>query len=66
MSYGFVCPVTIRIVMMVLLTSYWDGEYGFYTMDVGAIPVNGCGIEGQNYVALLQGTETTAGFHQRS
>ena len=52
--------------MMVLLTSYWDDEYGFYTMDVGAIPVNGCRIEGQNYVALLQGTETTAGFHQTS
>ena len=44
---------------------FWDGEYGFSTLGVVAILGNGCGIQGQNYVALLQGSETT-GFHHRS
>ena len=30
---------------------------------VGAILGNEYGIQGQNYVALLQGSEITAGFH---
>ena len=41
-------------------------EYGFSTVGVGAILGNGCGIQGQNYVALLQGSERVAGFHRRS
>ena len=44
--------------MMVLLTFFWDGEYGFNTMGVGTILGNGCGMQGQNYVPLLQGSET--------
>ena len=56
----------IGLVMMVLLTFFWDGEYGFSIVAVGAILGNGCGIQGQNYVALLQGSGTTAGFHHRS
>ena len=45
---------------------FWDGEYGFSTVGVVAILGNGCGIQGQNYVALLQGSETTTVFHHRS
>ena len=45
---------------------FWDGEYGFSTMGVGAAVGNGPGIQGQNYVALLQGSEMTAGFHYRN
>ena len=56
----------IGLVMMVLLTFFWDGEYGFSIVAVGAILGKGCGIQGQNYVALLQGSGTTAGFHHRS
>ena len=41
-------------------------EYGFSTVGVGAILGNGYGIQGQNYVALLQGSERAAGFHRRS
>ena len=48
---------------MVLLMFFWDGEYGFSTVGVGAILGNGFGIQGKNYVALLQGSEVTAGFH---
>ena len=33
---------------------------------VKAILGNGYGIQGQNYVALLQGSEMTAGFHFRN
>ena len=49
--------------MVVLLTFFGDGEYGFSTVGVGAILGNGCGIQGKNYVELLQGSEMTAGFH---
>ena len=34
--------------------------------EVGAILGNGCGIQGQNYVALLQGSGIPAGFHSRN
>ena len=34
--------------------------------EIGAILGNGYGIQGQNYVALLQGSEMTAGFHYRN
>ena len=42
---------------MILLKFFGDGEYGFSTMRVGAIPWNGCGIQGQNFVALLLESE---------
>ena len=45
---------------------FWDGEYGFSTVRVGTILGNGCGIQVQNYDALLQGSEMTASFHYRS
>ena len=67
MSWSFLCSLIIGLVMMVLpLTYFWDGEYRFSTAGIGAILGNGCGIQGQDYVALLQGIETTAGFHHRS
>ena len=45
----------------------WEnGEYNFGTAGIGAVPGNGCVIQGKKYVALLQGSETTAGFHHRS
>ena len=34
--------------------------------EVAAILGNGYGIEGQNYVALLQGSEMPAGFQHRN
>ena len=34
--------------------------------EAAAILGNGCGIQGQNYNALLQGSETTAGYHYRN
>ena len=33
---------------------------------VGAILENEYGIQGQNYVALLQGSDMSAGFHSRN
>ena len=43
-----------------------DGECSFTSMGVDAILGNGCEIRGQNYIALLQGSEMSAGFHNRS
>ena len=42
-----------------------NGEYGLVPWGVGTILGNGYGIQGQNYVALLQGSEMSAGFHYR-
>ena len=52
--------------MVVLLTYFWDGEYGFSTMVDDAILGSWCGIQGQNHVALFQGSEATAGFFYSS
>ena len=49
--------------MVVLLTFFGVGDYGFSNVGVGAILGNGCATQGQNYVTLLQGSEMTAGFH---
>ena len=43
-----------------------NGEYNFSTAGIGAILGNRCAIQGKKYVALLQGSETTTGFHHRS
>ena len=51
---------------MVLLTPFWKCEYGFSTVGVGTVLGNECEIQGQNYGALLQGSETTAGFPYKS
>ena len=52
---GGTVDVLLRMVSMVLVQ--WV---------VGAILGNGYGIQGQNDVALLQGSEITAGFHYRN
>ena len=52
--------------MVVLLKFFEVGEYGFSNVGVGAISGNGCGIQGQNSVTLLQGSEMIAGFHCRN
>ena len=52
--------------MVILLTVFEDGEYGFSNVRVGAILGNWRGIQGQYYVALLQGSEMTAEFHYRN
>ena len=56
--------------MVILLT---HGEHGFsfmgswcYCRKVGAILGNEFGIEGQNYVAFLQGSGMPAGFLSRN
>ena len=51
---------------MVLLTFFWDGEHSFNTMGVSAILGNGRGIQGQNYVAWLQGSKMPVGFRYRN
>ena len=45
---------------------FWMVSMVLLLWGVGAILGNGYGIEGQNYVALLQGSEMSAGFHYRS
>ena len=52
--------------MVILLTFFGGGEYAFSNVRVGAILINGCGIQGQNYGTLLQGSEMTAGFHYKN
>ena len=47
-----------------LLSLFWDGEY-VSAVGVGVIPGNGCGIQEQMYIALLQGSKVTAGFHYK-
>ena len=45
---------------MVLVLWGWGGGGGG-----SAILGNGYGVQGQNYVVLLQGSEVPAGFHNR-
>ena len=52
--------------MVVLLTFLGGGEYGFCNVGVGAISGNICGIQGEYYVTLLQGSEMTARFRYRN
>ena len=52
--------------MVVLLTFILHGEYGFSCVGVSAILGNESRIQGQNYFALLQGSEMTVGFHYRN
>ena len=52
--------------LMIALSGSVDvfgGWYGFSTVGNGAILANGCGIQGQNYFAFLQGSEVIAVFH---
>ena len=46
-----------------LLTLFGGDEYGLSIVGVPAVLGNGCGIQGLNYVALLQGSKMTARFH---
>ena len=50
---------------VVLLTFFWNGKYGSSKVRIGAILGNVCGIQGQNYAAVLQGSKMTAGFQYR-
>ena len=43
--------------IVVLLTYFWDGEYGFSTVRVGAIRENECRIQGQNYMHYSRGVK---------
>ena len=42
---------------------FGDGECGFSTVGVGVITGNEYGIQNLIYIALLQGSRVTAGFH---
>ena len=52
--------------MVVQFMFFGGGEYGFSNVGVGAILMNSWGIQGQNYVTLLQGSEMAARFHYRT
>ena len=42
--------------LMVRLLTFWgDGEYGFSTVEVGAILWNGCGIQGEKVSCITPG-----------
>ena len=58
-------PLMIRL-MVVLLTFILHVEYGFSFVGVATILGNESEIQGQNYVALLHGSEITVGFHYRN
>ena len=53
-------PLKIGL-MVVLLMFILHREYGFSSVRVGAILENESGIQGRNFVALLQGSEMTVG-----
>ena len=46
-----------------VLLGWGAGEYGFSTLGVDAILGNGCEIQRQNYVELLQEGGMTAAYH---
>ena len=48
---------------MVAPLTIFCARYGFSSMGTCAILENGYGIQGQNYVALLLGSEMSVGFH---
>ena len=67
MSYSLCLrPLMIRLKVFLLTFFKGDGKYGFSTVWVGAILWNGCGVQKQNYFALLLGSEMTAGFNYRN
>ena len=49
--------------MMVLLLFFCMVSMVLVLWEVAAILGNGCGIQGQNYVAWLQGSKIPVGFH---
>ena len=51
---------------MVRLKFFGSGKYGFSNVGVGANLRNGCRIQGQNYVTLLQGSEMATGFYYKN
>ena len=52
--------------IVVLLMFFLHGEYHFSSMGVDTILGNESGIQWQNYGAILQESEMTAGFHSRN
>ena len=42
---------------------FLHGKYGLILWEVAAILGNDCGIQGQNYVAWLQESKMSVGFH---
>ena len=63
-SHCFPCSLMIGLIV-VLLAFFWVW-YGFSTVVVGLILWNGCGIQGQNFLELLQENEMPAGCHCRN
>ena len=52
--------------ILVLSMFFLHGEYGFSSVGSAALLGNGWGIQGQNYVAWLQGSKIPAGFRYRN
>ena len=52
--------------LMVVLLAFFAHGVILVLWGVGAILGNGYGIQRQNYVALLLGSEISAGFHYRN
>ena len=54
--------------LKVVLLTFFLGcvEYGSSAVEVGLILWNGCRIQGQNLLELLQESEMAAGCHRRN
>ena len=62
--YAFYVPLWLGwFVMVVLLTFFCMVNMVVVLWWVAAILRNGCGIQGQNHVAWLQGSKMSVGFH---
>ena len=52
--------------MTVLLTLFYMVSMVLVLWEVAAILGNGCGTQGQNDIAWLQGSKTPVGFHRKN
>ena len=56
----------IGLMVVLLMVFFMCDELVLVLSGVGPILKNGCGIRGQNYVALFQESEMSAGLHSRN
>ena len=56
----------ILLIVVLLTFSVGCGEYDFSNVGVGVILRNGWGIQGRNFLELLQESEIAVGCHRRN